>query len=84
MAYDKEKTPRNDAPEINMDKSLSRVLSKQFLVSTIANAKSVDEDLTKDFNKSNKNAKTSDSIEMSLFANNLHNTKTSQHTKQRR
>lgn len=67
--------------EMNMSKvgiSLGRVLSKRFLVSTIANAKSVDEDLTKDFDKSNKNAKTNDSIKMSLFANNLHNTETSQ------
>ena len=38
----------------------------------------MDEDLTKDLDKSNKNAKTSDSIKMSLFANNLHNTETSQ------
>ena len=61
-----------------MVKYLGRFLSKQFVIPTIANDKSLDEDLTKDFNKSNKNAKTSDSIKTSFFDNNLHNTKSSQ------
>ena len=48
-----------------MVKSLGRFLSKQFVIPTIANDKSLDEDLTNNFNKSNKNAKTSDSIKSS-------------------
>ena len=39
MADNKEKPPRNDAPEINVVKSLGRVLSKQFVIPTIANHK---------------------------------------------
>ena len=61
-----------------MVESLGSVLSKQFVIPTIANNKSLAEDLTNNFNKSNKNAKTSDSIKRSLFDNNLTNTKSSQ------
>ena len=61
-----------------MVESLGSVLSKQFVIPTIANNKSLAEDLTNNFNKSNKNAKISDSIKRSLFADNLNNTKSSQ------
>ena len=44
----------------------------------IANNKSLDEDLNNNFNESNKNAKRSDSIKRSSFADNLNNTKSSQ------
>ena len=75
MADNKKKNSRNDAPEIKMVKSLGRVLSKQFVIPTIANDKSLDEDLTNNFNTSYKNAKTIDSIKRSLFSDNLNNTK---------
>ena len=74
MADNKEKNRQSDAPEIFMDKSHGRILSKQSLLLTISNCKIANEDLSKDFNKSNKKYKTIDSFKTPLFANDLHNT----------
>ena len=78
MADSKKKTPQNDAPEIEMVKFLGRVPSKQFVIPTSANHNSLDEYLTNNFNTSNKNAKTNDSIKSSIFSDNLNNTTSSQ------
>ena len=61
-----------------MDKSLGRLLSKQFQISTSANHNGLDEYLTDKFNTSKENAKRNDSIKSSLFADNLMNTNPNQ------
>ena len=71
MADKKEKNRRNDAPEIIMDNPVVEFFLSNSWLLTIANDRSVDEDLTKD---SNKKTITNVSIKTSLFANNLHNT----------
>ena len=57
-----------------LEKSRGRVLSKQSVIPTIVNDKSVDEDLTKDFNKFKIKARTVDLDKTPLFAKTLHKT----------
>ena len=79
MVDSKKEKPRNDAPEIEMVKSVpGQLLSKQFQILTTTNHPSLDEYLLDKFNTSKENTQDNDSIKSCLFPDNLMNTNPNQ------